>query len=285
MQGLLNKNYLAFAAHTVALGLTIAGFKARNNVVTSTSLKRIAVDPVGTDQPSQCTIDYSVVVQNNGSLSFEYGIYAFFAISAAAHLFYATNPGNRYLSSIAKGWNPYRWFEYALSAGVMSMILAAADGTRDASTVVCLGLLTSAMQFSGLGVEANLKYAVTPNKDSIFAATLCGWLLFITLWGVLGYNFVMAARDVNAIVPAPGQEKPTLPWWLYFIIISQIVYYALFGLAQRAHVQDRLKGFMRFERHENMYINLSFLAKLTLAGGFAYGLIYRTKDCPAPSPG
>lgn len=262
---------MAFAVHTVALGISVAGFQARSNVVKGTSLDRIALDPNGT-LPDQCVLDYDTVVRPNGGINFAYAIYAFFGISAAAHLFYATSPS--YAAVIAQGWNPYRWFEYALSASVMSSILAAADGTRDANLVVVLGLLTGAMQFTGLSNEANLKYAVTPNRDSIFANFLVGWFLFVILFGAIGYNFILAVRDVKSI-----QTAAQFPDFVYFIFASQLFFYLLFGLAQRSHASDRLAGNKRFEVHEGRYIALSLLSKLSLAAGFAYGLIYRTWNC------
>lgn len=268
---LRDKNFLAFVAHSLALAASVIGFQSRSNVIKSTGLDRIAIDPNGT-LPDQCVLDYDTVARPNGGINYAYAIYIFFAISAVAHLFYAMSPA--YATVLSQGWNPFRWFEYALSASVMSSILAAADGTKDASTVVALGLLTGAMQFTGLSNEANLRYNVTPNKDSISASFLVGWFLFLILFGVIGYNFVMAIRDVKAIPTATN-----LPGFVYFVFVSQIVFYALFGLTQRAHASDRLKGFKRFEMHEDRYILLSFASKIALAGGFAYGLIFRTRNC------
>jgi hypothetical protein len=270
-QKLRFKNMLAFSAHAVALGASIIGFQSRSNVIRSTSLDRIAIDPNGT-LPDQCVLDYDTVVRKNGSINFANAIYLFFGISALAHLYYAFSPN--YRKVLEDGWNPYRWFEYALSAAVMSSILAAADGTRDAVMVVTLGLLTGAMQFTGLANEANLRYNVTPNKDSLWASFLVGWFLFIILFGTIGYNFIMAIRDVSAI---PNAES--FPGFVYFVFLSQIFFYFLFGITQRSQAMDRLKGFKRFEMHEDRYILLSLSSKIALAGGFAYGLIFRTRNC------
>lgn len=261
---------LAFTAHAIALAASIIGF-SRSNVIKSTGLDRIAIDPNGT-LPDQCVLDYDTIVRNNGSINYANAIYLFFGISALAHLYYAFSPN--YRKVLEEGWNPYRWFEYALSASVMSSILAAADGTKDAVSVVGLGLLTGAMQFTGLSNEANLRYSGTPNKDSVWASFLVGWFLFIILFGTIGYNFIMAIRDAKAIPAAKN-----LPGFVYFVFVSQIFFYAMFGLTQRSQALDRLKGFKRFEMHEDRYILLSFASKLALAGGFAYGLIYRTRDC------
>jgi hypothetical protein len=269
-QKLRFKNMLAFTAHAIALAASIIGF-SRSNVIKSTGLDRIAIDPNGT-LPDQCVLDYDTIVRNNGSINYANAIYLFFGISALAHLYYAFSPN--YRKVLEEGWNPYRWFEYALSASVMSSILAAADGTKDAVSVVGLGLLTGAMQFTGLSNEANLRYSGTPNKDSVWASFLVGWFLFIILFGTIGYNFIMAIRDAKAIPAAKN-----LPGFVYFVFVSQIFFYAMFGLTQRSQALDRLKGFKRFEMHEDRYILLSFASKLALAGGFAYGLIYRTRDC------
>lgn len=269
-------------AHGSALILSIWAFWYFKKAIKTLSLKREGIDPTGTP-PSQCNVDIPVKTVDAGEINFAVAIYAFFGISLLAHTFYATDGfgTGRYSSAILQGWNPYRWFEYAASAATMTAILAPADGTRDLGSVVTLATVTGALQFCGLVVEACLRYTQPKNDEAVRAATLTGWLLFTVIWFCILYNFANLKRDIDTF-NANGTFVPPaeVPVWLWFILISQIVFYALFGVNQLQHIQKaRTKGFS-FETIEYRYIILSFLSKITLAGGFAYGLIYRTKDCP-----
>lgn len=275
-------NIYAAIAHGTALGLSIWAFHHYDKALTTLSLKREGIDPTGTP-PSQCNVDIAVETYNAGEINFQFGIYAFFAISLFAHIFYASDGfgTRRYTSSIAKGWNPYRWFEYAASAATMTAILAPADGTRDLGSVVTLSTVTGALQFCGLVVEACLRYAQPQNDDAVRAATLTGWLLFTVIWFCILYNFSNLKRDTDTFNGNGTFVPPAnIPVWLWFILISQIVYYALFGLVQFDHIRKARTPKFNYENVEFRYILLSFLSKITLAGGFAYGLIWRTRDCP-----
>jgi hypothetical protein len=262
-------NNLAALAHLGSFLSVFFLFRRYPNAIKTVQLYRPAIDT--TDPPDECNLSNSVVTKNAGQISFEYSIYLFFLISFAAHLFYANS--EKYTQAIAKRWNPYRWFEYALSAGVMTLILAPADGTRDLAHVATLTVITGALQFCGLIVESALR-----NNDPLVVktATGIGWILFISVFGSIFYNFANLKRDIDT-----GNEQGTfspaidLPKWLWFILLSQFFYYALFGLNQLSFIRNP----KNFASVEYRYILLSFMAKLSLAAGFAYGLIYRTKDC------
>lgn len=262
-------NLLAAAAHGASLAGIALAFRNRAPELKRLTMQRITIDPDG-DLPEQCTVDYGVKATPAGSLHLDYGILAFFAISCVAHLYYAT--ARSYTLNVGQGWNPYRWIEYGLSAGVMTVLLAGADGIRDYPFALTLGAVTAALQGIGFVTETQLKYSATPNKETIKAAQRVGWLLFAVVWGAIAYSFITAIRDAKTL----GR---TIPDWLYIVVLSQLIYYALFGLVQIWHIQDRLSGHKRFELHELRYLKLSFASKLTLASGFAYGLIFRTRNC------
>lgn len=264
-------NRLAALAHGLSLLASLYGFSKRRLDLKQVTMKRVTVDGSGTT-PDQCTLDYDVKLVDQGVFRYDYAIASFFAISCVAHLWYASS--DKYTQAISEGWNPYRWYEYAASAGVMTTILATADGIRDYSFALALGAVTAGLQFTGYTTESTLKYNVPINRQTLYGAQLTGWFLFVVIWATILSTFVLTIKDVNAL---PSNVK--VPSWLYFVIVSQVVYYALFGLVQRWHISDRLAGQSRFEIHERRYIQLSFLSKISLAAGFAYGLLFRTRDC------
>jgi hypothetical protein len=225
-------------------------------------------------QPPRRVLTFNVIV----------ACLAFFAFTAAAHLFYAY--GKSYLPNIRAGWNPYRWGEYAISATLMSIILGFVDGANDVNTLLALAVMTAAMQFCGFTTESLLKGTQKVNKTAILGTAATGWLLFIGLWTILIYSFTVQVHDVDVkfkgVVQTTGPQagKPIkVPSWVLIVIIIQLVNYALFGIVQLQHIRARLKGPVDFGKYESAYIGLSFSAKLALAAGLGYGLIFRVKNC------
>ena len=239
--------------------------------------------------PDECSVE--IVYQppkETFSVNVVYGSLAFFLFTAAAHFFYATDAfgtGN-YTKNIAAGWNPYRWFEYATSASLMSVLIGLIDGTRDTGSLIGTFGITIAMMLNGYVVESLLRGKApigTSSRDAITGATNSGWVLYISLWTVLLYSFATLVSDVKRLFEGQTNNgKPiAVPTWIWFIVIFQAFYYALFGLVQRSHIHQRLSGApYDYIKTENSYITLSYFAKLSLASGIGYGIIFRTKDCP-----
>jgi len=224
---------------------------------------------------------------NVTSVNLIYGTIAFFLITAAAHIFYATDGfGSRaYTSNLAQGWNPFRWFEYAVSASIMSVLIGLADGVRDSSTLILLAGVTAAMQFNGFTVESLLrgKQKLSANAvTGIQGSTVSGWILFVILWSVLIYSFLTLKHDVDTLYSGetgPDNKPIQVPSWIIFVVLFQLVYYASFGIVQFKHIQKRLKGPYDYLSTESSYIWLSYFAKLSLGAGLSYGLLFRFKDC------
>jgi hypothetical protein len=234
--------------------------------------------------PSKCTVDLNYQ-QPRSLFKFNviYGAIAFFFITAFAHLFYATDGfgTGSYTSQIKQGWNSYRWYEYAASASLMSILLGLTEGVRDVSTLALLAVVTAAMQFNGYATESLLrgKETLGPKlKSSIVASQISAWTLFVGLWVILFYNFGVVVHDVKE--GYPNEPNARVPSWIWIIVISQAIYFALFGVTQARHIDKRLSGkAFDYATIERSYLLLSFSAKLSLAAGLGYGLIFRTKDC------
>ena len=90
-------------------------------------------------------VDVPIKLEQSGTANLKYLIVAFFAITSLSHLAYATDFGGRgYYSKaiLGRGWNPYRWFEYSISASIMIYIISRVSGTKEQVTAVGTALIT-----------------------------------------------------------------------------------------------------------------------------------------------
>lgn len=254
-------------------------------------------------QPGQCTVVGSFE-QPKKVTSVNVVIYCmiFFIITAVFHGLYAwdgyipklsINDLGFYSSVIRDGWNPYRWIEYSASASLMSVILGVVQGTGDLVSILFMGAVTAAMQFSGFCVEAVMRKSTIQDigyvqKFVILGSTFGGWLLFVFLWICNLYCFTTIANDTknkfkNVIDPQTNKPVKT-PGFVFFLIVFKIIGYALFGFIQLYQIVQNwnvtnFKKLINFEKIENLYLLLSFISKFGLAAGVSYGLIFNTKNC------
>lgn len=297
---LRNRNWMAAGAHFLT-GLTVlilylvwpatqsraSAESFRYQVAAPTTLPSCNTSGGIPPDPGQCNVE--VVFQKPKpvvSWNIIYGTLAFFGLTAVAHVFYATDAfgSGGYTRSLSAGWNPYRWIEYAITASIMSALIGLIDGTRDTGTLVALVAMTAAMQFCGFTVESVLRGPIGQYQtDTITSATVSGWILFVALWSILIYSFASLVSDVDTLYKdetGPNGDRITVPAWIWYIVIMQLLYYASFGVIQLVHIRGRLTNpNFNYLSIEDWYISLSYFSKLSLASGIGYGLLWRTKDC------
>jgi hypothetical protein len=121
----------------------------------------------------QCITDpiQGVPIKTKISFNIIYGCLFFFALTAYAHIFYATDGFGRgsYSKVVAEGWNPYRWAEYGISASVMSVLIGYALGVTD---------LAQLANFAGLAIgSAGLASVVFNAINPIFTFLLAALFL------------------------------------------------------------------------------------------------------------
>jgi len=306
MDSLIRSNSLAGSLHLVTLASLVAAYAAWPNAHTHATRKAYRYQIAGPSSnlahpeqeilgvcttqgssgisPGKCTTEPNFMFPKPVfQLNVIYACMAFFLFTSGAHFWYASSP--KYFAHIQEGWNPYRWIEYAISASLMTIILGLVDGANDATLLLVLAVMTGAMQFCGYTTESILKVPGLVNMSAVWGASVTGWLLFVGLWYALISSFASQVKDVDTKFkglnqPAPDDTKPIkVPSWIYIVIGIQLFNYFGFGLVQYKHIQARLKGSVNYIGFEHAYIGLSFSAKLGLAAGVAYGLLFRVKDC------
>ena len=226
----------------------------------------------------------------------------FFIITSVFHGLYAWDGVLPYLSKyktgfystvIQDGWNPYRWLEYSISASLMSVILGAVQGTGDIVSIIFMGGVTAAMQFSGFCVETVMRNSIVDElgyiqKSVILGATLGGWVLFVILWVCNLYCFITINSDIKnkfkGIIDPQTKKPIKTSFFVYFIFITKIIGYATFGFIQLYHIAKNWNAtdafqLITYEKIENLYLILSFLSKFSLAAGVSWGVIFSTKNC------
>ncbi len=192
------------------------------------------------------TADY---IGNPFSTTYEpkYAIALFFFVSSAGHWTLAAPYSFEwYVRNLARHINYERWFEYALSASIMLIVIASLVGITDIVTLIYLFALDAAMNFFGLEMEQLNMY--TPKTK--WTPFILGAIIGIVPWLGLFLYF--------------GNASPNPPAFVYAIFASLAVIYALFPInmgLQYAHVgpwRSYLNG-------EYGYMYLSLIAKSLLA--------------------
>jgi hypothetical protein len=176
---------------------------------------------------------------------------SFLFISAFAHLA-LTLPGvyQWYVRNLGLGINYARWYEYALSASVMIVVIAMLTGMYDLGSLILIFTLTAAMIFFGLLMEVQNHGAARVNWTPFVLGSVAG----VIPWIVIGlYLLAPASRSIGDV-----------PTFVYAIYISLFVWFNMFAV--NMWLQYRKVGPWRdYLFGERMYIILSLTAKSALA--------------------
>lgn len=239
-----------------------------------------------TDGMSDSRVDIPVQLEDDAKVDLKFFVVGFFAITSAAHLLYATDFfGRGWYSSqvLGFGWNPYRWIEYSLSAGLMIYLISAASGTKDQVSAISAALITPGLMINGFTTERALHQnalnfwsehpkTLKPkiDKEIILSNLLPAWGLFGVKWFIILSNYSKLSKE------ARDAGKP-LDASVSFMVFSQLFFFSLFGVIQTYQVYRFFtlrKGRIEppYMVYEKAYIVLSTFTKLMLAGTVAYAL-------------
>lgn len=273
--------------------------------VSPNTLSYCSTQSTNQENPGRCQVQPSFQQPiKTGTFNALAACMSFFLVTALAHALYAwdgyipglsiSNDTGFYTSAVKfEGWNPYRWIEYGISASLMSAILATIQGSSEVNSILLMTGVTCAMQFGGFVVESLMRKSIVDTFGGIQQTTIVGstvgsWILFAFLWFCNLYSFFSLIKDVqnkykNIEDPQTGKDI-RIPSFVYFIVIVQLLNYALFGFIQMYQIVKNWDAgsssqLVNFETIEKAYLILSYVAKLGLAGGVSYGLILRTRVC------
>ena len=175
----------------------------------------------------------------------------FLLISAAAHTIMASPvffPW--YVRNLRKNINYLRWYEYALSASLMVVLIALLSGVFDVPSLILMFTLTATMNLFGLMMEL---YNQTAEKTK-WTPYVFGCIAGIVPWIIIAWYFFRALSS----------SSETIPTFVYFILGILFVFFCSFAvnmLLQYKKVgpwRDYLFG-------EKVYMILSLTAKSALA--------------------
>lgn len=292
-------NKLNWAAAALHLGLFVSfgalfksslppnkeSVKLYSSRIDTAALQAIIDDPTGSAATEFSEINLPVKLVESGSVNVRDLVMAFFGVTFIAHLLYATDffGTKLYSSALARGWNPFRWLEYGISASLMAALISPFTGVRVKETVGLIVASTAAMQGAGFLVERALVSGDKPDLTGAVVGTLVGWLLLITAWSAILRAFFQDLNDSSTLtVTDPSTGEPfKIPSWLWGIGVVQMAFFSCFGVTQLLHVAGVARASGGGKEHsfyntEAGYLVLSLAAKATLASVVAYGLVQRT---------
>lgn len=281
MDSLIPYNYVAFLVHLVS---AIVSYVILNKNSSTVQMSRLKFDG---EKTKLSRIDIPVDIEDNVQVDLKFIVILFFVITSCAHLLYATDFFGRgwYSWNILNyGWNPFRWFEYSISAGFMIYLISIASGTKDQISAVSSGLIVPGLMINGFTTEKALKqnllhdWSLNPkvmkkpevDTEIIFSNIIPAWFLFGVNWYIILSNYSKLSTE------AKKDGKP-FDTSVTFMVFSQLGFFSLFGIIQtyqvyRWYTSKAGKIEPSFVSYEIAYIILSAVTKLILGITVAFSI-------------
>jgi hypothetical protein len=212
-------------------------------------------------KPASLPVDVSYLTGPPGSgdyggpaslfdLRIDFAVAAFLLLAAVDHLAVASPWARRwYVSNVRRGINPARWWEYAISASLMIVLIGMLAGITEATALLALFGANAAMILFGLTMErANL------GREQVD-------------WRPFAYGCVVGAVPWVAIALQIGVSHDNTSAVPGFVIAIFITLFLLFNaFAVNMWLQYRGRGRWAVPAHaERAYLILSLVAKSALA--------------------
>ncbi len=180
-------------------------------------------------------------------IDIRYLVMAFLLVSAAIHVLLATIRRNKYESDLKQNVNHLRWIDYAITAGLMLVLIAMLNGVYDVATLITIFALVGILHFLAYFGEAKIEG--WRNKLHTFVAlTFAGAIVWLTV----------AVYVKGAVLYGNG-----LNHWVYWI--DAIIFAITLGLAYNTLQVFRAKGkWANYLFGERLFMAMSFVAKTAL---------------------
>jgi hypothetical protein len=182
----------------------------------------------------------------------------FLFISALAHTIIATVRYEKYVAYLERGMNPYRWYEYSVSASLMIVVIGMLAGIWDLGTLAALFGLVAIMNLSGLLMEQRNQTTAETDWTPYYVGTIAG----LIPWIVIAITFV-------GTVTAAGGEFPE---FVIYIYVSIFVFFNLFAINMILQYRETWR-WSDYLFGEKTYIALSLVAKSLLAWQVYFGTL------------
>lgn len=207
------------------------------------------------DDATGCAI--TMRTEKAGTVSVEYLVIAFHAMSALHHLLISWKPRSesakqkpfkkcwstipkikrcaqhilsfydscitlqeKYEEALTKNSQPYRWIEYGLSAPMQQVCFLLLTGVVDAYVLICAGVLTGVtMTYGYLSERAEFK-----GNSRLFVYSL-GWIPYTASWIPALWSYWLIANP-------SGKRMRDPPEWLAVLLIVEIMLFTSFALVQ-----------------------------------------------------
>ena len=174
---------------------------------------------------------------------------SFLLLSALAHFLIAYPLNKRYNDNLQKGFNPYRWYEYALSSSVMITFISLLFGVLDFWSLIMIFVLNATMIMFGYVMELVNQYTEKTNWKPFIMGCISGAIPWIV---ILGYFYGVTTNT----------DGP--PAFVYVIFYTYLILFNIFAINMVLQYKaigpwkDYLFGV-------RVYIVLSLVAKSLLA--------------------
>jgi hypothetical protein len=182
----------------------------------------------------------------------------FLFISAFAHAAIATVLYDRYVEYLDRGMNPYRWYEYSVSASLMIVVIGMLAGVWDLGALVALFGLVAVMNLCGLLMEQRNESTDEVDWTPYWVGVVAG----VVPWVVIAITFV------GTVTASDGQ----FPEFVIYIYVSIFVFFNLFALNMALQYLE-VSRWSDYLFGEKVYVLLSLLAKSALAWQVYFGTL------------
>ena len=196
-------------------------------------------------------------------------------LSSVNHI-WAVVDSPRYFQWVEKGYNPVRWIEYSMSAGIMYYMIAALSGIVDIKTLTLLVISNVALQYTGYSIEKDSANAILQNNersyDSATRQQVIGFLIFFAQVACIWTGFFTSLSTSE-------QDVPVMVWLIIFIITALFLSFGLLSLAYtRGYLKKKNLSERDFRKIETGYIVLSFVAKTFLMNMVLFGSVNNSEN-------
>jgi hypothetical protein len=175
----------------------------------------------------------------------------FFFLSAIAHFAVAFPARGWYERRLARGQNPARWMEYALSSSVMIVVIATLSGIQEAGTLVAIFGINATMNLFGWSMEAANEGRERPQ-----------WLHYVFGCIAGSVPWVVIAIALGTAATEPGAAP--IPGFVIAIFVSLFVSFNVFAINMVLQYR-RVGRWADYLYGERAYMLFSLVAKTLLA--------------------